>query len=142
MGMSENTLTLFDPTKTLVYESLLHVAITRQKLRLHVGIPCREDDDIHQRFVRAVEDQHLVIPESGYFHFSKTTLLVNDISKFVQKRPEWSNKMDAAYISPRKLRDLITKEQTTGPKRWRCHRVGTSCCSVSYNALCHPVQHI
>ena len=48
-GVSEDALCRFTTDKTtLVYESLLHVAITRQKRKLYIGIELN-NDDIHER---------------------------------------------------------------------------------------------
>ena len=50
LGVSEKVLTCFSKKKcNLVYESLLHVAITRQKKSIYIGIE-ENDDDIHNRF--------------------------------------------------------------------------------------------
>jgi len=54
LGISEFNLTLFTGgiPNTLVYESLIHVGLTRQKKYLRIGI-CEQDGDIRKRFVDA-----------------------------------------------------------------------------------------
>ena len=53
LGISEAVLTLFSKKKcNLVYDSLLHVAITRQKKSIYIGIEYN-NDDIHHRFIKA-----------------------------------------------------------------------------------------
>ena len=56
LGLSEKILTIFTNGNkdSLVYESLLHVGLTRQKKFLYVGYNEREDDDIVQRFKQLV----------------------------------------------------------------------------------------
>lgn len=50
LGLSERTLRMFSKEKcNIVYESLLHVAITRQKKSLYVGLE-NNNDDISERF--------------------------------------------------------------------------------------------
>ena len=52
LGITENTLKCFSKKKNnLVYDSLLHVAITRQKKSLYIGIE-KNGDDICQRFTK------------------------------------------------------------------------------------------
>ena len=67
LGISEFNLTVFTGgiPNTLVYESLLHVGLTRQKKYLRIGI-CDKNDDIYRRFVGA-----------GYADEPGTTSLVN-----------------------------------------------------------------
>lgn len=64
LGLSESSLQLFSKTSNnLIYESLLHVALTRQKRALYVGIE-NNNDDINQRFssfCNIVQDETLNI---------------------------------------------------------------------------------
>ncbi len=59
LGLSEQVLGCFTGgvKNTLVYESLLHVGLTRQKKYLRVGI-IRCSDDINKRFGAVVADEH------------------------------------------------------------------------------------
>ncbi len=55
LGVSEKSLNNFSKqTETLIYESLLHVAITRQKKALYMGID-NKSDDIYKRFKLFIE---------------------------------------------------------------------------------------
>jgi uncharacterized protein YkuJ len=49
LGINEQTLKIFSKKSELVYDSLLHVAITRQKKKIYIGIE-KNNDDIHNRF--------------------------------------------------------------------------------------------
>ena len=50
LGISENTLNMYSKgTNNLIYESLLHVSLTRQKQKLYVGLD-NIHDDIYDRF--------------------------------------------------------------------------------------------
>lgn len=52
LGTTEDSLNIFSKkTDSLVFDSLLHVAITRQKEKLYIGIQCN-DDEIHKRFMK------------------------------------------------------------------------------------------
>lgn len=58
LGVSESSLNCFTKeTSDLQYDSLLHVAITRQKKKLYVGL-VENNDDIHQRFNNFVADDN------------------------------------------------------------------------------------
>lgn len=49
LGITENTLKIFSKKSELVYDSLLHVALTRQKKKIYIGIE-KNNDDIHNKF--------------------------------------------------------------------------------------------
>lgn len=51
LDVTEGSLRHFSKQNDLVYESLLHVAITRQKKSIYIGIELN-GDDIHRRFVK------------------------------------------------------------------------------------------
>ena len=57
LGITEETLTIFSKKKcNLVYDSLLHVAITRQKKSIYIGIE-KNNDDICNRFTKLGIDE-------------------------------------------------------------------------------------
>jgi hypothetical protein len=62
LGLSEQVIGFFTGgvKNTLVYESLLHVGLTRQKKYLHVGI-VRGSDDINKRFGAIIQDEHAIL---------------------------------------------------------------------------------
>ena len=85
LNVNENNLCTFSQdTGNLVYESLLNVAITRQKLKLHVALTLN-GDDIFQRF------EHLLLPSAmdpdvqpcidRVFRHIKTTEVIKWIDK-------------------------------------------------------------
>jgi uncharacterized protein YkuJ len=49
LGINEQTLKLFSKQSKLVYDSLLHVAITRQKKKIYFGVEIN-NDNIHNKF--------------------------------------------------------------------------------------------
>jgi len=49
LGINEQTLKIFAKKSELVYDSLLHVALTRQKKKIYFGLETN-NDDIHNRF--------------------------------------------------------------------------------------------
>jgi hypothetical protein len=49
LGINEQTLKIFSKKSDLVYDSLLHVALTRQKKKIYIGIETN-NDNIHNRF--------------------------------------------------------------------------------------------
>ena len=66
LGITEKTLTRFSKKKcNLVYDSLLHVAITRQKKSIYVGIE-KNNDDICNRFKKlGIDEDEEIKPELG-----------------------------------------------------------------------------
>ncbi len=65
LGLSEQILGCFTGgiKNTLVYESLLHVGLTRQKKHLYIGI-IRGNDDINKRFGAVIQDDNSTINPS------------------------------------------------------------------------------
>lgn len=83
LGITEKTLTMFSKKKcNLVYDSLLHVAITRQKKSIYIGIE-QNNDDICNRFTKfgIVEDGNIQ-PQLGFITryniFSKVQDYINN----------------------------------------------------------------
>lgn len=70
LGLTERALLLFSKKKgNLVYESLLHVAITRQKKALYIGLEAN-NDDIHSRFRKFdVEHDDEIIPNISHIDY-------------------------------------------------------------------------
>ena len=62
LGITENNLKVFSgKTGNLMYDSLLHVAITRQKKSLYIGL-VNNNDDIWKRFHgHHIEKNYLII---------------------------------------------------------------------------------
>jgi hypothetical protein len=73
LGVTEQALKCFSKdTSNLVYDSLLHVAITRQKKRLYIGI-VDNGDDIVLRFAKTSSNVDII-----------NTLKLNSISSFIK----------------------------------------------------------
>lgn len=71
IGISEYTLKLFSNGDNLIYESLLHVALTRHKQYLYIGSRCDSDDDICSRFAHLGIPAHIEIGSiSGQFRYT------------------------------------------------------------------------
>lgn len=49
LGINEQTLKIFSKKSDLMYDSLLHVALTRQKKKIYIGVETN-NDNIHNRF--------------------------------------------------------------------------------------------
>lgn len=75
LGLNEKSLKVFSKFKLdfdgndIIYESLLHVALTRQKERLYVGLT-NDNDDISHRFKNYCQDNLDVIPKIEYIKYS------------------------------------------------------------------------
>jgi hypothetical protein len=82
LGLTEKILTIFSKKKcNLVYDSLLHVAITRQKKSIYIGIE-KNNDDICNRFSKlGIEEDYEIQPTLNdvkrYNNFSKVQKYVN-----------------------------------------------------------------
>lgn len=83
LGITEETLKIFSKKKcNLVYDSLLHVAITRQKKSIYIGIE-KNYDDICNRFIKlGIEENEDIQPRleciKSYNKFSNVKNYVNN----------------------------------------------------------------
>jgi hypothetical protein len=96
LGINEYRLNIFSHgTKNLIYESLLHVALTRQKKSLYIGIE-DNDDDINRRFKnykrnKKIEPDLKVIKKNNS---------INDISEYcIDKDKIGFNIIKQKYLS-------------------------------------------
>jgi hypothetical protein len=81
IGLTEYTLKRYsEETNNLVYDSLLHVALTRMKKRLYIRVE-RNNDDICRRLLKYNTESSL----SPYIDFSKKIELEKLTSKQIQK---------------------------------------------------------
>ena len=96
LGITERTLTMFSKKKcNLVYDSLLHVAITRQKKSIYIGIE-NNNDDICNRFTKfGIEEDETIKP------------CLNSITKF----NNYSNVQD--YVNNLENNDIFTEINDT-----------------------------
>jgi hypothetical protein len=101
-GLSENCLKIFSyGCKNLVYESLLHVALTRQKKSLYVGINNYNDDDICSRFLNfEVKNPFNLKPDIS--SLTKSNNDVDDIIKYIERNTDIFEKLKT-YIDEYKI---------------------------------------
>lgn len=88
----------------IIYESLLHVALTRQKKKLYIGVQSRMRDDIYTRFTGS-DATSKVSPT--ILNFPRDSIKVSDIVGFVTSSKEWYDKMNDTYFMPRDLEDIV-----------------------------------
>ena len=84
IGVTQSSLQLFSQVaNNLIYNSLFHVAITRQKERLYFRLEANKDD-IHKRISKS--NSQIVVASNTEFDFSKDTIklkhIADDILKF------------------------------------------------------------
>jgi Competence protein CoiA-like family len=112
LQLSEDTLKRFSRGEiNLVYDSLLHVAITRQKRVLYVGVP-EQKDDVRARLTRdptrAVAEIMLTMP--------RRTMRIDDVCSFATETdPAWLEKLGRAYILPSAAATAATTGQDRPP---------------------------
>lgn len=104
LGVTEFTLNLFSKqTNNLQYDSLLHVAITRQKKSLYVGIE-ENGDDINKRFEKfGIEINPNIKPA---LHISN----INSFDKIIQHCSASNDvfkNIDEMFIIPNKYNELL-----------------------------------
>lgn len=134
LNLSENALKCFSKqTGNLVYDSLLHVAITRQKKTLYIGLQ-RTNDDICARFHNTI---HL---EEGPHEGSLSSVsLFNDVRHLCQHSMEQRfAELDATLIKPCAYDKLIQQENKENDIiDWGHHviRYGVCICSIMLNII-------
>jgi hypothetical protein len=110
-GLSESALNKFSKkTGNLIYDSLLHVAITRQKQSLYIGLE-NINDDIRKRF----SNMYIETTDSN-------KPFINDISKHInyEKIIDFSfqnddnfNKINNTIIIPNNYKNILDNEQNS-----------------------------
>lgn len=109
LNVSEDALARFSGgERDLVYESLLHVAVTRQKLRLYVGLP-KEDDDIRRRF----EGAGASVDDSDHYAFCGDSTRVGEVAQYLQSNDAWSQRLHASCFAPRGLIEAVLAPEAT-----------------------------
>lgn len=118
LGTSERSLKLFSHDfGNLVYDSLLHVALTRQKKSLYVGLEDK-NDDIYMRFsntcnIILAPD---VVPLIEYVNKNV------QYSKIINNSLEYNfNKIDELYIKPNNYEELIPDTENKNIIDWGHH---------------------
>ena len=80
IGINEYVLKLFSGgEENIIYESLLHVALTRHKQYLYLGIQCDSSDDINRRIAKSGLAIELKIGSlSGFMKYNKISQWINE----------------------------------------------------------------
>ena len=131
LGLSEASLKIFSNRKdNLVYDSLIHVALTRQKKSLYLGIQYN-NDDIHTKCTGNITNEK-----------------IQDLVKRIDKRINLSNvcnsidneifnKIDQEIIKPNHLRNKIPESKEKDIIDWGHHIIRNTV--LYYNILCNIV---
>lgn len=109
LGLSEGALRVFSKNhkeSDIVYDSLLHVAITRQKKSLYLGIE-DNNDDIWKRFKKVVHIQEDLNNEPN---ISNITRFKNYNKFYSNITDDTFNKINENFILPQRLAELIPDE--------------------------------
>lgn len=108
LNVSESALKIFSKdTGNLVYDSLLHVAVTRQKKSLYVGFQ-KNDDDICKRFSYYNNDVDIQNIEPSLSSLTTYTM-INKITQYAMDTK--FREFDELYIQPSNLSKLIPKNE-------------------------------
>ena len=87
----------------LVYESLLHVAITRQKRTLYIGLPDM-GDNVRARFTR---DREREVVSSTVLEFPRKAFMPKAVFEVIERRSDLFKKLEDTCFAPRRLRELV-----------------------------------
>jgi hypothetical protein len=110
IGLTESALQLFSQvSNNLVYDSLLHVAITRQKERLYFRLEAN-NDDIHRRIKKSETD--IAVSSTDFDVLKKTIKMSKVIEKIVQDGPCF----ESLFIDLISKADAVLPEETTNKK--------------------------
>lgn len=122
LGMTEQALTLMSKKPgNLIYESLLHVAVTRQKKSLYIGIDegCR--DDIYNRCkpfgIKIDPDKMPGIQHVSFFTKSRC------LSDYLMKHDDIFAEINAAIIVPGGYARMIPKSDQKAMIDWGHHEL-------------------
>jgi hypothetical protein len=104
LGVTEAALKIYTQgVIDIVYDSLLHVAITRQKERLYIGVQGDVHDDIRARFTR----NGAVDVECTVLDFPSASVQVSSVTQFIVTDKKWYDALNEAYFAPRDLEDAV-----------------------------------
>jgi len=131
LNVTQRALAIFSKgDKNIIYESLLHVALTRQKKKLYIGVQPRLCDDIYTRFTSGdatkISSTTLTMP--------RDSINVSNIVGFVANDQLWYDKMNDAYFAPHDLEDVVPTLMGSGDTiiEWGDHiiRMQTMYCTL------------
>jgi hypothetical protein len=107
IGLTQEALRIFSQiSNNIIYNSLLHVAITRQKNKLYFRLEAN-GDDIHRRIMNA-HIPNIIITHTTEFNFIKNIVKQSDISLDICNSPEIFDSVYEKIIAtnpPAKLAD-------------------------------------
>lgn len=109
LGVSESTLTIFSKKKcNLVYDSLLHVALTRQKKSIYIGIE-KNNDDICQRFMKlGIDKDENIQPQIECIRIhNKFSKVLN----YLYTDNDMFDKINEQIIEPNDLKNQIKNDK-------------------------------
>lgn len=93
IGLTEKTLTVFSKEKNnLVFDSLLHVALTRQKKKLYIGIQDKQNDEIVRRLQTC-----LPLPNNGMCKILTKIISTKHLKTFILNSPILFEEFDQQY---------------------------------------------
>jgi len=124
VGLSESALKIYSKGEiNLIYESLLHVAVTRQKLGLRVGLPA-QNDDVRRRFSRLVPR----VPLGGTGgHIATDKIKSGDVVSRMCSDRDTCRRLNEAYFLPLRLHDSVPSSSwsadTSNIVEWAHHIV-------------------
>lgn len=128
LNLSENALRLFSKdTGNLVYDSLLHVAITRQKKAIYIGLP-KIKDDVHSRFGDYTSHDNDANMETLSLVNKYNT--ISDVCQYtIENR---FDEVDTFLIAPYEYENLIPREcDKTSIIDWGHHVIRYAVCTTS-----------
>jgi len=105
-GLTQNALQLFSKDKcNLQYDSLLHVALTRQKKSLYIGIE-NNGDDISKRFEKYIKINSAIKPNIDRI---KTSIKYNSITDYTINSELLFSQMYIKYSYFNELENIVPK---------------------------------
>lgn len=108
LNMTDDVLMRFSNyTRDLVYESLLHVALTRCKRSMYVGVPDDTTDELHKRFTCGGTKE---IDAIGALRFPSESVKIEDAVAFVSNQSDWCKRVDAEYYVPAGLHSRLPQD--------------------------------
>ena len=138
MGLSEEALKIFSKGEiNLIYESLLHVAVTRQKLGLRVGLPAK-DDDVRRRFSRLASQSFFEADGGKGGYLANDKINSKDIVSQMCSDRDTCKCLNDAYFLPLRLHEKVPSSSwnadTTSIVEWGHHIVRYT--TLRYAVLC------
>jgi hypothetical protein len=126
LGMTEKSLTIFSNTKgNLIYDSLLHVAITRQKKSIYIGVE-KNNDDIYCRLTKmGVTKDDTIEPNLSIISKNvKMSRIKNFVNCDDKENTDLFLKISEEIIEPNNYRQYLPIQSTkNGIIDWGHHTV-------------------